>query len=89
MRLTYTTREDLAKDWAQRWNIGGRAGGWIYERDTNTSIVQGWHSLYLALRWLTIISPTGEITDAYATPSTLRTAYKQAVDFQRRTGKYL
>lgn len=80
MSDTYTRQINLAKKWAVAWNIKGKAGGWLYEADTNASIIQGWHSLYIALRYCNIITKDGEvITTSYASPLLLRAAYKNAV----------
>lgn len=88
--VTYDEKVKLAKEWAKVWNVKGKAGGWIYQMDTDTAIVQGWYSLYLALRWLKIISPNGFLdSDYYASPETLRVAYQRAVMYQEIFGRYL
>lgn len=90
MSDSYTRQINLAKKWAVAWNIKGKAGGWLYETDKDASIIQGWHSLYLALRWLRIITQDGEVkTEFYASPLAIRDAYKKAIAWQRSTNKFL
>lgn len=88
--MTPTPRERAAQRWARAWNVSGRSGGWIYENDTETPIVQGWSGLYLALRWLRVIEPDGTVHTEYgASVPVLRKAYRDATAWQRSTHHYL